>query len=341
MRWGLLKFVLLVLALAPQLSWAQWKTVSRLELLPASLEQIIVNLPTLSNANIEHVLFHHHSAILLKQSRIDPHLLSAKRMLMPAAFIRPPFYPIQVYPMPEGDILYASTSQSVTWFATDNPEAFAKASAQWLPLYPYWPIQKPLEVKQQQKLLAQSEKAFDAQNLQAASVDLEALYRGWPSPPEELLQLMGYFQMTQGHSVPALCAYGQGAPENPNVFSLPYSSLLYQMDQPDKAIRVLSEMLRQPFLLSEVQHQAEYMLGTLLEMNGHYDQAKTLLESALSGFPNNPFVLFNLAIAHEGLHQPKEALATYTQARPYAQGPLQEDIERQIHRLQSNPISKK
>ncbi len=206
-------------------------------------------------------------------------------------------------------------------------------AARELPLYPQWPVTGIPNAGEIETLVSTSFTSFQSADMKRSMQALENLFLSHPDPPKALYELLGALYLREEMWVNALCLYGQGAHKYPDTLGLRYSALLYHLNQPEKAMQALSDMMIAADVRTETLAHAQYMLGSIHLEKQNYEKAVTYLKSAATTFNNNATVLYNLAIAYEGLNQHQLALEAYQQALRQANGNLSLEIQSQIQRL--------
>lgn len=187
---------------------------------------------------------------------------------------------------------------------------------------------------QNQALLRSAYSAYQHNQLDRSIHSLEQLITRLSKPPAVLYELLGalYLEKPDCRRGPALLEHGA---RQYWVAGLYQSALWYLCQQTDQAIQRLSAMIKNNPPNQVALAQAQYMLGTMELEQGQVAEAAPLLADAANTIPNDPVILYNLAIAYESQGQLSEALTTYYKALPYAKEPFSSDIQTQIHRLES------
>ena len=288
------------------------------------------------------------SSLRLKNACLKPTWVTTQHQLIPAVFVHVPPYPVQVVQSGTDTDLIFQSKTPVVLSVLPTAAAFQSEAVEAIPLYGQWPkaslIAKPVSKSigkaaqtPQQQLMLQAQKAIQANQLGLAADKLQTLLRTTPNPPLATYALLSAIYLKQQAWVRALVFYSEYAKTHPAQLGIRYGSLLYQLQQRDKAVQVLTDMLTTPTppLPANTAAQAHFMLGNMLVEAHHYDEALPHLTASLQTFAESPIVHYDLAIAYEGQHQPQQALEEYKNALKLSRGPLTTDIQTQITRLES------
>ncbi len=273
-------------------------------------------------------------SIQVEADSIHPNLLTRENLLVPSAFIRRDGFAVSVKSLGQPVLLQFQSRRPLSLSVSGSDAEMLAQAARLLPVYRTFAAQHRQPASQPMVLVQNAQQAFVANNPAQAVGFLEGLYEGMSKPPQALYQLLGLLYLREQNWLKALTLYSEGAKAFPQGVGLRYSALLYQLGQPEKAAIVLRDMLQSRQLSTMDAAQANYMLGTIYTEQQRYDLALPYLQSASGVFRQSPQVLYNLAIAYEGVKQTNQAIETYHEARQYAANNLNQEIGQQLLRLQ-------
>jgi tetratricopeptide (TPR) repeat protein len=331
----IVQFSVLIVLCWFQPAWADITVADQVTILPLSRDHVLVAVESPKPIIMEITRVQGFPALLLKNACIRDTLVAPNKQLNRQSFIRPVPYPVRTQQTPEGISLIFESQSPVTLSITSSETGFIQEAARELPLYPQWNTPPISSHESAGTLMNRASKAFMANRTEEATQALETLFDAELDPSQALYQLLGALYLHQGDWVKALALYGQGSHQFPEALGLRYAALLYQLHQLDKASQVLSDLLITVDIPPDTVAQAHYMLGSIYAEQRAYDKALPHLKLAAEAFSNHPDVLFNLAVGYEGVKQPVLALATYQKALPLSKDGLYQEVQAQIHRLQS------
>lgn len=321
-------------------SWANVAPLDKVAVLPLTRDRMLVKIQKSPPSIIEVTRYKGFPALFLKDASIPQSWLNPEQHLNPPMFLRPVNYPVKAVHTQTGVFLVFQSHAPLVLSVTTSDSAFLAEAARELPLYPTWP-EKSLDIEvAPHHLVDEAYAAFEQNRLNEATQALETLLYALPSPPKALYQLLGVLYLYRDNWLKALLIYGEGAHQYPEVLAIRYSALLYQLNQKNKAIQALEDLLITVDIPPDTQAQAHYMLGSIYTERQAYDKALPHLEQAAVVFSATPEVLFNLAIAYEGTQHPRQALEAYEKALPLSTGALNQEVLNQIQRLKKHPALK-
>lgn len=329
--------LLCIIGFAFSRSWGESTPIEGITVLPFGGHRALVSVETPQPVVIEVTTRQGSPAIWLKETNLPNTLHDGLNYLNASSFIRPAPYHVLVEKQEEGSWLVFQTNTALDISVVTSAQALLEEASRELAVYPSWPVTPVIEKRDPGLLVDNATQAFNNGDYKTATELLEQLFYMEQAPSKPLYQVLGLLYLQQKSWLKALCLYGQGAHQYPEALGLRYSALLYQLQQPQKAAKVLSDLVITAGLAPETLAQAHYMLGSIYAEEKRFDQAIAELKQVQGAFGNSPFILYNLAVSYEGAQKQDLALDTYQQALPWVQGQedLLQDIRSQIQRLQS------